>query len=312
MVRRGAVRSTIPALVSLVPLCLVVGTHPSTASAAPEVPRSPHPDLTVVKQRLDDLAVRRGAPPEVTAWWADPASRTVVLAVDHRPRDARGAGWVDDARAVDPRVRVREGVTTLTPRAEPKQLVGGDAIYLGQERCSAGFGARTLLGAPRLITAGHCTREGGDVRGTDNTAIGPVRSSVFDRDGDWGVVDVGRAWAPTSQVADADADTLRVTVSATADVGASVCRSGSSTGWHCGTVTALDVTANYATGPVLGLTLTSACSEAGDSGGPFTADGAALGVLSGGSGTCSTPGGSTLFQPIDEILVREGLVLVTS
>lgn len=283
------------------------------ALAAPG-PRAGDVGLSAVKARLDDLAARRGAPPEITAWWADPATRSVVLALDHRPRDARVAGYVSDARRLDPRIRVVEGVASLSPRdLSPRDaLVGGDAIYLGNSRCSVGFSARSRSGAPRMITAGHCTSSGGDVLGTNSKLIGSVQSSVFDRVGDWGTVAVGAPWDTTATVASAATSTTRVTDAASADVGAPVCRSGSTTGWHCGQVTAVDVTANYATGPVLGLTMTSACSEPGDSGGPFVSGSAALGTLSGGSGDCHTPGSDTLYQPIDEILRSEGLTLVTS
>ena len=46
--------------------------------------------------------------------------------------------------------------------------------------------------------------------------------------------------------------------------------------------------------------------------GPFVAGSAALGVLSGGTGDCTTPGGSSLYQPIDEVLRVEGLTLATA
>jgi streptogrisin C len=98
---------------------------------------------------------------------------------------------------------------------------------------------------------------------------------------------------------------------ATPTAGAPVCRSGATTGRRCGTVTATDVTANYATGPVLGLTLTTACSEGGDSGGPFVSGSSAVGTLSGGSADCSSPEATSLYQPIDEVLRNESLSLVT-
>jgi streptogrisin C len=278
------------------------------ARPAPRADGPAGPDLATVKARLDDLAQQRGAPREVTAWWVDPVTRSVVLAVDHQPRDARAAAYVDDARRIDPRIRLVEGVRTVTPRAG---IVGGDAIYLGGARCSVGFSARTRAGASRMITAGHCTRSGGDVRGADNRLIGEVRSSVFDRTGDWGVADVGDGWQATPQVSAAGTTIVRVTGTGTAAVGAPVCRSGSTTGWRCGAVIAVDVTANYDTGPVLGLTMTSACSEPGDSGGPFVSGTLALGTLSGGSGDCGVAGGDTLYQPIDEVLAQEGLSLVT-
>ncbi|PVZ13065.1 S1 family peptidase [Actinomycetospora cinnamomea] len=295
-------------LLTLVLLAVALLAAPVPAGAAT-------PDeLARVKQRLDALAEERGAPAAVSAWWVDAATSTVVLALNARPRDARGAAWVDDARAVDPAVRVVEGVAAPIPRADPPpyDLVGGDAIRLGGSRCSAGFSARTADGAPRLVTAGHCTQRGGDVGGANGAPLGPVRSSVFDRTGDWGVVDVGPGWRPTPFVAAEASTTRAVTGTATAPVGAPVCRSGSTTGWRCGTVTAVDVTANYAAGPVRGLVLTTACSEGGDSGGPFVAGSSALGVLSGGTGDCTTPGGTSLYQPIDEVLRVEGLTLAAA
>jgi streptogrisin C len=294
-------------------LLLGVGVVVGLAVPVPASAAAPE-DLARVKERLDALAEERGAPPAVSAWWVDAGSRTVVLALNAAPRDARAADYVDRARAVDPAVRVRDGVPAPTPRADPPvyDLVGGDAIRLNGTRCSIGFSATTVSGAPRLVTAGHCTNRGGDVRGANDVPIGPVRSSVFDRTGDWGVVDVGPGWRATPSVAAEASTTRSITGTATAAVGAPVCRSGSTTGWRCGTVTAVDVTANYAAGPVQGLVLTTACSEGGDSGGPFVAGSSALGLLSGGTGDCTHPGGSSLYQPIDEVLRAEQLRLATS
>ena len=298
----------------LLALLLLGGVLLGAPAPAVAAPAATPDELARVKERLDALAEERGAPPAVSAWWVDVASRTVVLALNARPRDARGAAWVNEARAVDPSVRVVDGVAAPIPRVDPPvfDLVGGDAIRLGASRCSAGFSARTPAGAPRLITAGHCTNRGGDVSGANGAPIGPVRSSVFDRTGDWGVVDVGPGWRPTPSVAAEASTTRAVTGIATAPVGAAVCRSGSTTGWRCGTVTAVDVTANYAAGPVQGLVLSTACSEGGDSGGPFVAGSSAVGVLSGGTGDCTTAGGTSLYQPIDEVLRAEGLTLATA
>ena len=125
------------------------------------------------------------------------------------------------------------------------------------------------------------------------------------------MVDVGPGWRATPSVAAKGSGTRSITGTATAPVGAPVCRSGSTTGWRCGTVTAVDVTANYAAGPVQGLVLTSACSEGGDSGGPFVSGSSALGLLSGGTGDCTTAG-TSLYQPIDEVVQTEGLRLATA
>jgi streptogrisin B len=90
-------------------------------------------------------------------------------------------------------------------------------------------------------------------------------------------------------------------------VGQSVCRSGATTGVRCGTVTAINATVNYPGGIVYGLIRTNICAEAGDSGGPlYTSSGLILGILSGGSGNC-TSGGVTYYQPIAEILAVYGL-----
>ncbi|MEJ2861157.1 S1 family peptidase [Actinomycetospora flava] len=298
---------------AVVVIGLLVGA-PSPARAAPaEGPA----ELGAVKDRLDALAERRGAPAAVSAWWVDLATGSVVLALNTAPRDARSAGYVREAREVDASVRVVEGVAAPTPRAAPAppadppvyDLVGGDAIRVNGTRCSLAFTATAPSGDPRLITAGHCTNRGGDVSGANNGPIGPVRSSVFDRTGDWGVVDVGPGWRATSSVAAEGSTTRSITGTATAPVGATVCRSGSTTGWRCGKVTAVNVTANYAAGPVQGLVLTDACSEGGDSGGPFVSGSSALGLLSGGTGDCTTAGGTSLYQPIDEVLATERLTL---
>ena len=63
---------------------------------------------------------------------------------------------------------------------------------------------------------------------------------------------------------------------------------------------------NYAEGTVTGLIRTNVCAEGGDSGGPLFAGTTALGLTSGGSGNCSS-GGTTFFQPVNEVLSRYGV-----
>jgi streptogrisin C len=95
-----------------------------------------------------------------------------------------------------------------------------------------------------------------------------------------------------------------------AAIGFSVCRSGQTTGWHCGTIQAFNQTVNYAAGPVYGMTRTNACAEPGDSGGSFISGNSAQGMTSGGNGNCRT-GGTTYFQPIGPALQAWGLTLYT-
>src|SRR3546814_2589242 len=63
---------------------------------------------------------------------------------------------------------------------------------------------------------------------------------------------------------------VTVTGHAEAPIGAAICRSGRTTGWHCGAIQAKNVTVNYSSGEtVLNLTQTTACPEGGDSGGSY-------------------------------------------
>ena len=105
--------------------------------------------------------------------------------------------------------------------------------------------------------------------------------------------------------------TVHVAGSRAAIEGASVCRSGSTTDWHCGLIQQRDASVTYPQGTVFELTRTNVCAEPGDSGGSFISVDQAQGVTSGGSGDCGT-GGITYFQPIDEILAAYGLTLATS
>ena len=101
-----------------------------------------------------------------------------------------------------------------------------------------------------------------------------------------------------------------------AAVGAAICRSGSTTGWRCGTVTRKGVSANYGHGTVSGLTQSTACAGQGDSGGSWiTGSGQAQGVTSGGqlpagsNNNCGVASPVTFFQPINPLISRFGLVL---
>jgi streptogrisin C len=187
-------------------------------------------------------------------------------------------------------------------------------ITTSGHRCSVGFNA--IKGHTRyVITAGHCTTLGGTWSGPDGSAISPVAASSFPGH-DFGLVEVtSPSWEQTHDV-NADSGYLSVTGVAPAGVGDQVCLSGSTTGYHCGQVEAIDVSVNYQDegavhgGVVRGLTQTNVCAEQGDSGGPFMSDTLARGTLSGGSSGCLI-GGPSYFQPIQEVLSSYGLTLIT-
>jgi streptogrisin C len=159
-----------------------------------------------------------------------------------------------------------------------------------------------------VITAGHCTEIGGNWNGYNQVPIGPVAGTAFPGD-DFGAIAVTNtgSWTPTSRVA----GTSSVLGSTVAAIGASTCRSGSTTGFQCGVIQSRNATVNYGGGDVVyGLTRTNACAEPGDSGGSFVAGRQAQGMTSGGNGNCAV-GGTTYFQPLNEVLSAYGLTLVT-
>lgn len=182
-------------------------------------------------------------------------------------------------------------------------LSGGDGIYTSAWRCSAGVNVRGGT-TDYFVTAGHCT-DGASTWYTGSsmtTVIGPTVATSFPSD-DFGVVRYSNAAVSRPGTV----GTVDVTGTATARVGQSVCRRGATTGVRCGVVTGLNATVNYGGGEVVqGLIQTNICAEPGDSGGPLYAGDKVIGILSGGSGNC-TSGGTTYYQPIQEVLNAYGL-----
>ncbi|MEU2657894.1 S1 family peptidase [Streptomyces sp. NPDC007325] len=256
--------------------------------------------LDRAKARLDGLR----APAGVAGWHVDPRSNSVVVdVVRSERRNPAVRAFVDRALAGGP-VTVAE--TAGAPRTYAAGTVGGDPYYTGNVRCSIGF---SVHGG--FVTAGHCGRAGAAVRGWDGSAMGTFQGSSFPGD-DYAYVSIHSGWwtVPVVLGWGTVPDQL-VRGSAEAPVGASICRSGSTTRWHCGTVLAKNETVNYSQGAVHQMTKTSVCAEGGDSGGSFLSGDQAQGVTSGGWGNCSS-GGQTWFQPVNEILARYGLRLHTA
>ncbi|GGY99739.1 alpha-lytic protease prodomain-containing protein [Streptomyces poonensis] len=161
-----------------------------------------------------------------------------------------------------------------------------------------------------FVTAGHCGKTGAKATGYNKTDMGSFMASTFPgKDMSW--VGVNSAWTPKPEVKGLGNEMVQVAGSAQSIVGAAVCRSGSTTGWHCGTIEQHDISVSYGEGTVDGLTQTNVCAEPGDSGGSFISGAQAQGVTSGGSGDC-TSGGTTYFQPVNAILQDFGLTLMTA
>ncbi|WP_018333832.1 S1 family peptidase [Actinomycetospora chiangmaiensis] len=268
------------------------------------------------KQRLDE---RRGrAPANVAAWFVDPTTNQTVVAVVG-PATKAATDFAADENPAAVRVQPMSAPIRALVAAP---LVGGTAITTVTStstsggvttttgiRCSDGFSVRRNT-TTYLLTAGHCTQNTSSWSGPNGQRIGNVALTAWPTN-DYGIIQVANtaAWRGSGQVRGGPT----VTGATEAPVGTQVCRSGSTSGYHCGVIEAKNVTVNYGNGvTVQGLTQTSACAESGDSGGSFLAPGTAQaqGLLSGGSGDCTT-GGTTYFQPLRPILNQYGLTLVT-
>ncbi|MGW8063864.1 alpha-lytic protease prodomain-containing protein [Streptomyces ziwulingensis] len=260
-------------------------------------------ELRAVKEKLDTAAVRTQTP-RTPVWYVDvKANRVVVQATSEQA----AAAFAEAAGVESQDIGVR--VSVHRPRVLA-DLVGGEAYYIdGRARCSIGFSV-TKDQQQGFATAGHCGGPGAKTTGFNEADQGTFQASVFPgKDMAW--VGVNADWTATPDVQAQDDQKVQVAGSVEALVGASVCRSGSTTGWHCGTVQQHDTSVSYAEGTVDGLTETTVCAEPGDSGGPFVAGAQAQGTTSGGSGDC-TNGGTTFYQPINPLLSDFGLTLRTT
>jgi streptogrisin C len=270
------------------------------AGATPKVVKRSESQLAAAKSTLDNKAA--GAPKSVAGWYVDVATNSVVVLAS--------AGGVDAAKSfVTTSGVAADSVRVVASEEKPRTLAyisGGDAYYINNSaRCSVGF---PVVGG--FVTAGHCGRPGAQTTGSNGTAQGTFQGSTFPGN-DYAWVRVNSGWTPRSLVSQWNGAASVVMGSQEAPVGASICRSGSTTGWHCGTLQAKNSTVQYAQGTVSGLTRTDVCAEPGDSGGSFMWINQAQGVTSGGSGDCKS-GGTTYFQPVNPILQAYGLQLVTS
>lgn len=236
-----------------------------------------------------------------TAWAVDPVTDQVVVSVDSSVKGARLAKVQQAARALGAAARIENVPGTFSLR-----LSGGQAIYGGGYRCSLGFNVRSGS-TYYFLTAGHC----GNVASTwysnssQSTRIGTTYDSWFPGN-DFALVQYTTTGTPAGNVYLYNGSYQDIASAGTPSVGQTVYRSGSTTGVHSGTVTALNSTVNYAEGTVTGLIRTSVCAEGGDSGGPLYSGTVAYGLTSGGSGNCSS-GGVTYFQPVTEALNYYGV-----
>jgi len=251
---------------------------PAAGAAVP----SPSAQLSAASTAVERSGVKG------IAWYTDAASGKVVVTADSTVSAGEVAALKHDA------VEVNRTAGVFRPL-----LSAGDAIYGGQYRCSLGF--NVVKGSTYyFLTAGHC----GKVAKTwytnsgHTTLIGPTVGYSFPGN-DYALV----------QYSNTSLSHPGGFAAANAFVGENVKRTGSTTGTHSGTVTALNVTVRYSGGGrVSGMIQTTVCAEPGDSGGPLYDGTKALGITSGGSGDCRS-GGTTFYQPVPEAATTYGVTV---
>jgi streptogrisin B len=237
------------------------------------------------------------------AYGIDTRSNQVLVTVDSTVRGARLA-------------QIRSAVATFGAAARlaftagtfSTLIKGGDAIYGTRYRCSLGFNV-TKGSAHYFLTAGHCGKAEpkwwSSTSYTTAAFLGNTTGYTFPGK-DYAIVQYASTWTggyPST------AGSQTISSAGNARVGEAVKRTGSTTGTHSGTVTALNVTVHYQSGgTVRGLIQTTVCAEPGDSGGPMYDGSVALGLTSGGSGDCKS-GGTTFFQPVTAALSAYGVTI---
>lgn len=261
-------------------------------------------ELGSAKAKLDYVALR-GRTPGTDLWYVDVRRNMVIV----QARSKAAARNLIAAAGADPALFLMR-VSTQQPHLL-HGIRGGDAFYRRTDggMCSVGF-AVTRGAQHGFVTAGHCGHKGTTTRGFNKIGQGSFQASVFPG-ADMAWVVTSNAWKASPYVRAGHGRNLGVTGSAEALVGASVCRSGSTSGWHCGIIEQHDVTVAHVEGTVTGVTRTTVCAEHGDSGGPYVSGDQAQGVTSGGTGDC-TRGGTSFYQPLNPVLDRYGLTLETT
>jgi streptogrisin C len=252
--------------------------------------------LTAARDALD----KGSRPPGVHAVFVDLPTNTVVVRADPTALDAARA-FVTASGVDGDAVRVEASTAVYRTMYD---IRGGDNFG----GCSVGF---AVLGG--FVTAGHCSSVNNPTVGYNGVAAGVTRGSVWPGR-DHAFVQTNAAWTPQPLVNNFNGGVVQVAGAQDAPVGAAVCRSGRTTGWHCGTILRRGVSTlvGDASGAVwvYNQVTTTACAEPGDSGGPLLAGNQGQGMLTAGSGNC-TSGGETSFQTLREALDAYDLTLVT-
>ena len=264
---------------------------PPSASAA--APPSAAQQFGASQLSAASQAVQRSGVDGIS-WFVNSASDRVVVTADRTVSAAEIATIKRTAGSGAGAIRIERASGQFRPL-----LSAGNAIYGGAYRCSLGFNV-VKSSTYYFLTAGHCGKVANTwyTNANHSTLIGPTIGYSF----------------PGNDYALVRYDNKSLThpggyTAANAFVGEQVKRTGSTSGTHSGTVTALNVTVRYqGAGKVSGMIQTNVCAEPGDSGGPLYDGTKGLGITSGGSGDCRT-GGTTFYQPVPEAANNYGVTV---
>lgn len=219
--------------------------------------------------------------------------------------------FVPEEHTIEPAADLYDGMGWVW---SPDWSAGPTQIKIWQ--CSIGFtGFLVATGAKQFATAGHCTDDMvGNARtltqtapgsgGTIGTDIGAkiAGSPMFGSGYDVGRIAVGNGHVQKAAAltwgngagAPLSTTPLALTGAAAPIAGAAICKSGSRTGWTCGSIfdDGIDRTVSV-DGQLVNSIAASICVRPGDSGGAAIMGNKAIGITSwtGNASTCSPTGG---------------------
>ena len=282
--------------------------------------------LAGIMRKLDQEASSKGAG-SVQGWYVDVPSNSVVVTVTEGAADARTVALTALAASFGSSVRFEHRPSEQAPRPAEWMVGGYEFLMADGGSCSVGFNTRDSAGRNVVLTAGHCVKAGGTMT-RNGYAIGAARTANYpgqDYGTFWNYYPT--YWQPSPSVYKYDG--TYVTIRGRWDsppVGATICKSGRTTGYTCGYIRALNQTVIYkvnsATVTVNGLVRHNACVEPGDSGGSnvsfYSGYAYAVGITSGASTDeqnhrCLGAYGQenvSWYQPIGPALSANGLSLL--
>lgn len=183
----------------------------------------------------------------------------------------------------------------------------GLAIYGDNIRCTSAFTAYSGS-SYYMLTAGHCA-EGSwywwvPTYSYGYQEVGSVADYTFGYYGDYAAVRIDDSswWQPRGWVY----PQVRISSWNYDYVGQYVCKQGSTTGYTCGQITETDATVSYPDRTLTGMTWSTACVAAGDSGSGVYYGSTAYGILSGGPFS----GCGMIHEPVSRALSQLGVTLL--